>query len=169
MFDIIELRNVIVKGIQESTGLPIVPTNSVDNRPIAPYHSYNFITPYAPRDSPITWVTTDKDEGNVMVTRGELPSITLSLLTHSNAETDIECMQEAFELRKWFYHDGNDKLKRMGIVITNIGAIQDRTILQNETEYQYRVGFDVQMRVINKTANVVSTIEEVEHRQETKK
>lgn len=65
-------------------------------------------------------------------------------------------------MREWFYHTGKSALKMKGVIITSIGAVQDRTVLQNETEYQYRMGFDVQLRVISETTEEIGTIEKIE-------
>lgn len=162
MFDITKIQNLIVRNLYTHTGIPVVPTNDVAERPPHPYHSYNFIVTAAPRTAGVVLEVEEKPQDYIEYTRWELPSITISFNTHSDKL--VECREKALELRSWFEFAGYPVLKAEDIIVTEVTAAEDRSQVLDAIEYQYRVGFDVRMRVVSESSRMVETINEVTYK-----
>jgi len=162
MFDLVTLQNLIIRNIYSHTGIPVVPTNDAAERPSYPFHTYNVIAPYSPRAAQVVLSLEDKPDDYIEYTRWELPSITISFNTHSD-KID-ECRDRAMDLRSWFEFEGYPALKEEQVIVTEVTAMEDRTQLMDGIEYQYRVGFDVRMRVVSEAVRTVETIKEVEYK-----
>jgi hypothetical protein len=65
--------------------------------------------------------------------------------------------------RRWFALDGRDGLQGRGIVVARIEPVQDRSLILDETEAEYRAGFDVGLRVCSQISIDIETIEMVEY------
>ena len=168
MYDLTALRNWLVNEIYQHTEVPLVPQNSADPRPPKPFSTYNFISPYIPQAAQPALIRHDKvveDENWVEYKRWELPTITISLNSYASGISD--CWQKAMELKEWFAMKGYRSLKDEGIIVASIEGMEDRTLLLDETNYEYRVGFDVVLRVVSETSRLVETIEKVEVNENT--
>ena len=166
MYDLTALRNWLVNEIYQHTEVPLVPQNSADPRPPKPFNTYNFISPYVPQAAQPALTRQDKEiegENWVEYKRWELPTITISL--NSYAADTADCWDKAMELKEWFTMKGYRDLPDEGIIVASIEGVEDRTLLLDETNYEYRAGFDVILRVVSETSRLVETIEEVEFKE----
>ena len=165
MYDLTALRNWLIYELYQYTDeTPIVPQNSPDSRPPKPYYSYNFISPYIRQSAfpALTTETTSKDGQEwIIYTRWELPTITISLNAY---DSDLmTAYSKALHLREYFAMHGYRDLKSEGVIVARMEDVQDRTLLLDDTDYEYRAGFDVILRVVSETSRLIETIEEVHY------
>ena len=164
MYDLIALRNWLIYELHQYTDeTPIVPQNSPDSRPPKPYYTYNFISPYIRQAAfPVltTEVTTKDGEEWIVYTRWELPTITISLNAY---DSDLmTAYSKALHLREYFAMHGYRALKDEGVIVARMEDVQDRTLLLDETDYEYRAGFDIILRVVSETSRLIETIEKAD-------
>lgn len=156
-----EIRNTIVKGLHEFLNVPVVPTDDIGDKPDYPYISYKFTTLKMPQGShnlyrDVVKSNDDKFQYDVEYTRKEQPKMVLSMNSYS--EDEVEAYQLALEMEAWFKFYGYMYLKENGIIIVDIGNVQDRTI-RIVDNYEKRQGFDVSIRVMDIRKLRTETIE----------
>ena len=157
-----KLKNEIVKGLHAYTGLKVVDTDNNHNRPERPFYSYK-----------ITSIKTNANgEGNYS---SDFPASLKSEFKHDYREKvelqpqvvisfncysdDIaECMDKTYQAWDYFKHGGNDELALENIVVVRVEDITDRTIVLGD-RYEYRYGFDVELRFLHEIERVRPTIE----------
>ena len=166
MYDLTGLRNWLVYQLYQHTDTPMVPQNSPDSRPPKPFNTYNFISPYIRQPAQPAMTTKEEivnGESWIRYERWELPTLTISFNSYSNDIT--ECWQKAMEIREYFALQGYRDLKKEEVIVASIESMEDRTLLLDETSYEFRVGFDVILRVVSETSKLIETIEEVQYKE----
>jgi len=102
----------------------------------------------------------DRFEYDVEETLELQPQMTLSLNAYCKGEQDNQMI--AYETAKkamdWFKHVGYQDLSDLNVVVVNIEAFGDRTVLIVD-DYEARVGFDVIMRTTDIIKRRFETIE----------
>ena len=93
--------------------------------------------------------------------RTEYPLIVWSFT--AVADTQQECYDAVLQARRWFALDGRDVLKGQGVVVARLEPVQDRSLILDETQAEYRAGFDVALRVCSQISIDIETIETVEY------
>ena len=146
--------------------LPIVPQDQIQNKPTYPYMAYKFIVPYnqfnhqGNYSQNLVSSNDDRFEYDVEETLELQPQMTLSLNAYCKGEQDSQMI--AYEIAKkamdWFKHVGYQDLLDMNVVVVNIEAFGDRTVLIVD-DYEARVGFDVIMRTTDTIKRRIETIE----------
>ncbi len=157
-----KLKEEIVKGLHAYTGLRVVDTDNNFRRPNKPFFSYK-----------ITSIKTNANgEGNYSADfpkslksefkhdyreKVELqPQVVISFNCYSD---DIaECMDKIYQAWDYFKHGGNDLLALENIVVVRVEDISDRTIVFGD-RYEYRYGFDVELRFLHEIERIRPTIE----------
>lgn len=146
--------------------LPIVPQDQTQNKPTYPYMAYKFIVPYnqfnhqGNYSQNLVPSTDDRFEYDVEETLELQPQMTLSLNAYCKGEQDSQMI--AYETAKkamdWFKHVGYQDLLDMNVVVVNIEAFGDRTVLIVD-DYEARVGLDVILRTTDTIKRRLETIE----------
>jgi len=67
------------------------------------------------------------------------------------------------QIRQWFELNGKDALQGENIVVARVEPVLDRSLIIEEIQPEYRVGFDVALRVSSKVSIDVETIESVDY------
>ena len=159
--DIQKIRNVIVKGINEYTGLNTVDTDNPHEKPSYPYYSYKITTLYTP-DKFIGVSRKVNKDNTIKETRTTQPTMTISFNSYS--DNVVEANQAALKAWEWFKFVGYLSLKDKGIIVVDVMAVQDRTVFLSPS-YEYRQGFDVVLRATHTIEREIETIEEFEFKE----
>ncbi|RYI25197.1 hypothetical protein EVU96_24850 [Bacillus infantis] len=146
----------IIARIKSDTGISIVQANSNGApKPPLPYGVYNITSPYIKgvgRED----LSVYEDENGLYQKRTEQYRVTLSFNLYGNSnETTIDL---ALKVRKWFLFLGQDFIEEQNIAVTDIGNIENRTTFLVDS-YEYKQGFDVQLRLTDEQVRVVDWIE----------
>ena len=152
-----KLKEEIVKGLHAYTGLKVVDTDNNHNRPERPFYSYKITsikTNYS-SDFPTSLKSEFKYDYREKV---ELqPQVVISISCYSS---DVaECLEKTYQARDYFKHGGNDLLALDNIVVVRTEEITDRTVVLGD-RYEYRYGFDVELRFLHEIERRRETIEE---------
>ncbi len=157
-----KLKEEIVRGVNKYTDLRVVDTDNNFRRPNKPFFSYK-----------ITSIKTNANgEGNYSEDFPKLlksefkhdyrekvelqPQVVISFNCYSD---DIgECMDKIYQAWDYFKHGGNDLLALENIVVVRVEDISDRTIVFGD-RYEYRYGFDVELRFLHEIERIRPTIE----------
>lgn len=160
-----KLKEKIVKGLHAYTGLEVVDTDNNYKRPDKPFYSYK-----------ITSIKTNANgEGNYSEDFPESlderfkhdyrekvelqPQVVISFNCYSD---DIaECLEKTYKAWDYFKHGGNDLLALDNIIVVRTEEITDRTVILGD-KYEYRYGFDVELRFLHEIERRRETIEEYE-------
>lgn len=145
----------IRNGVYEDTGLFIVDTDNNNRKPKYPFYSYK-----------ITTLQLDNNqEGAVHIefvndTANETMQLDSKMILSLNAYSDTadEAYSKALRLWEYFKFRGKLYLYNGNIAVVNISDIQDRTIYIAD-KFEYRYGFDVNLRVLHDIEREVGVIE----------
>ena len=165
------IRNVIVKGMYESTGLTTVTTDSNHKKPNYPFFSYKFTTLRQNSGEAgslydvVVDSTSEEFDKDILRVLAYQPAAIISF----NAYSDdlLECQESIIKAWEWFKLKGNQDLDNNNLVVIDMTDIQDRTVFLGE-EYEYRQGFDVRVRFLHTFDNRLETIEEAKMKGEIK-
>lgn len=142
--------------------IQIVPTDiSYTSKPKYPFISYkiNRLTNNSNNGALITReLVKSKDEGykDIKETKVYQPKFTISFNSYSKDEEESQVLAE--KLKEYFDFTGYYDLKYKDLIVTNIGTIQSRNLILNMA-YEYRYGFDVEIRTITSVSRTIETIE----------
>lgn len=141
------IRNGIVDGLNEHLQIPVVPTDTNQPKPPYPFVSYKFTTLYKSDASVMTrQLVTSGDENfnqDIEYVLRDQPQMVLSINAYSLDEA--EAYDLALRVRAWFKLHGYRYLKELELIVVNVTALQDRSILIVDN-YEKRIGFDVTLR-----------------------
>lgn len=151
-------------GAIVTQGTPIVPQNTTAQKPQYPYLTYAWIAPYIPEPGQpsLTGAIVEDEDETVWYqeTRTEQPTMTLSISAIADdPSTAIATLKEAWQ---FFEFGRRDELSEFGLVMVDGSATQDRTVLLDGLEYEYRYGIDVQLRTTSTISRLIDTIEAAE-------
>ena len=164
--DLRELRNQIIYKLYQYMELPIVPQDQIQPKPAYPYMTYKFIVPYnqfnhqGDISQNLVPSTDDRFEYDIEETLELQVQMTISLNVYCKGEPDSQMV--AYEITKkamgWFKHVGSQDLSDLNVVVVNIEAFGDRTVLIVD-DYEARAGFDVILRTTDTIKRRIETIE----------
>lgn len=167
--DIRELRNQIIHKLYQYMGIPVVPQDQIQPKPAYPYITYKFIVPYSHigHQGNISYKLIPSNDERFMYDVEESleiqPQMTLSLNVYCKGEPDSQMV--AYEIARkamgWFKHVGYQDLLDLNVVVVNIEAFGDRTVLVVD-DYEARVGFDVILRTTDTIKRRFETIETID-------
>ncbi|MCM3488781.1 hypothetical protein M3689_05600 [Alkalihalophilus marmarensis] len=136
-----QILQLLRSGIWTDLGLFFVDIETEEERPELPFVSRKFTSPYI--HQPVS--VTRTGDGDAMTSKqSSQPKMTLSLTVY--AESRDEALALCMKVKEWFTFVGEEYLASQDIVVVRAENVQDRTILL-ETDYEYRCGFDVVLRV----------------------
>ena len=158
-----KLKKEIVSGLHAYTGLKVVDTDNNHRRPERPFYSYKIMS----------IKTNANGEGNYSADfpkslderfkydyreKVELqPQVVISINCYST--DNAECLEKTYQAWDYFKHGGNDLLALDNIIVVRTEEITDRTIVLSD-RYEYRYGFDVELRFLHEIKRRRETIEE---------
>lgn len=152
-----KVKSIIVRAI-EDLGFEIIPANTTKPKPPLPYATYNIIAPYV-KEVGIGNISVYSDGGNTFQKQHEQYKITISFNVYS--DTNESTIELATKLRQWFLFLGSDFIKEQNVAVVNVGNIENRTVFLVDS-YEYKHGFDVQLRLTNEQARPIETIDNIE-------
>ena len=157
-----DLKNLIVNKINGFTGLTTVDTDNPNKKPDYPFYSMKF-----------TSIKRDKVmQGNlyedfadsldprftydVLYTLERQPHAIISFNCYSDTLSEtFDYIAKAWE---YFAFYGYQTLKDNNFIVINVTDIQDRTLFDGVT-YEYRQGFDVEIRFLHTMEERIENIE----------
>lgn len=154
----IPVIKVLISQIYTDTGLRVVKANTTSPVPNLPYAVYNTTSPYI-KDAGMYSETYEDSGEDLTVTREESYKSTLSMNLY--AKSDEEAIEWASKVRNWFTFQGEKTIQDLGIAITMVGNIENRTTFLVDS-YEYKHGFDVQLRLPNIQTKVLDHFDTVE-------
>lgn len=148
----------INKQLRSDTGINVIQANSKGPVPALPYGVYNITSPYIKG--------TGREDSSYYESNNELNlnryeefRVTLSINTYGT--TNENAIDLALQIRKWFLFYGEDFLSSLNVVLIEATAIENRTTFLVDS-YEYKHGFDVQLRMIDIDNGIVDWIEKAE-------
>lgn len=154
----IPVVKTIIEKLYEDTSITVTKANTTDPVPNLPYAVYNTTSPYI-KDVGMHNETYEDNGEELTVTREESYKSTLSMNLY--AESDEEAIELASKVRNWFTFQGEQTIQDLGIAITMVGNIENRTTFLVDS-YEYKHGFDVQLRLPNIQTKVLDHFDTVE-------
>ncbi|WP_117017527.1 phage neck terminator protein [Aeribacillus pallidus] len=152
-----KIKSIIVQAI-EDIGMEIIPANTTKPKPPLPYATYNIIAPYIPERGKGN-LSVYQDGDSTFLKRDEQYKITVSFNVYSKEnESTIDW---AIKLRQWFLFWGLDFIQEQNVAVVNVGNIENRTVFLIDS-YEYKHGFDVQLRLTNEQIRTVEAIENID-------
>lgn len=162
-----EKRNKMIFSLYEYLGILPVPQDRIPTKPEYPYVTYKFIVPYNQFEHQGNYINELVPSDNHLFEydieeRLELqPQMTLSINVYCKGKGDDQMI--AYETAKkamdWFKHTGYQILSDMNVVVVDITAFGDRSILITDS-FEVRYGFDVIMRTTDTIKRRIANIEE---------
>lgn len=153
-----DIAKLLEDQIWDDLRLICVELESGIQTPPLPFISYKFTTPFIYQPTSDTHAY-DGANDTVVLKQSSQPLMTLSVTVY--ATTKAAGLGVAMQLKDWFDFKAVDYLSEHNIVVVRTDNVGDRTVLQ-ETFYESRVGFDVQLRVSHEVIRSTDYIETVE-------
>lgn len=159
---------LMVKKLHELLGLPVIPNDITRVKPPYPYITYKIITPYIPaRGQPNlkreVVENTEPEEGSlfrydIKETITDQPTFTISFNAFGdNSFSTIELAGQVLNiLKSSIYFD----LKDINAVVVDSTSVSDRSMLIVD-HYEYRYGFDLRVRITDRSTITIEAIEEM--------
>ncbi|KZN96161.1 hypothetical protein AZI98_08845 [Aeribacillus pallidus] len=152
-----KIKSIIVQAI-EDIGMEIIPANTTKPKPPLPYATYNIIAPYI-KERGKGNLSVYQDGDSTFLKRDEQYKITVSFNVYS--EENESTIDWAIKLRQWFLFWGLDFIQEQNVAVVNVGNIENRTVFLIDS-YEYKHGFDVQLRLTNEQIRTVEAIENID-------
>lgn len=151
-----EIINLIALELYNYTGSLAVPSESIGPKPNYPYLAYKVTTPYIPPNNQGNYSIMEV-EGVITETVTLQPTFTISVNAYS--DDSIECQELIKKAYDWFRHVGYQSLSDINVVVVNVRAFGDRTLLIVDN-YETRIGFDTTLRTVDTISREIEAIEE---------
>lgn len=150
-----EIINLIALELYNYTGSLAVPSESIGPKPNYPYLAYKVTTPYIPPNNQGNY-SIEEVGGVITETVTLQPTFTISINAYS--DDGIECQELIKKAYEWFRHVGYQSLSDINVVVVNVRAFGDRTLLIVDN-YEVRIGMDITLRTVDTISRQIDTIE----------
>lgn len=163
MIDLSKILTAIIDGLQECyPNYTFIRANQKGNRPLYPYVTINTTSPsisdmYSQQGN-VSRQNVENDDTKVQLTYTKQPKTIFSINCLSNDQD--QCYKILSDTIDWLNVLNQQYLKEHGIVVVKIDTIQDRTTFL-ETDFQYKIGFDLTIRTVDKVSVKVDSIDSV--------
>jgi hypothetical protein len=151
-----KIKSIIVQAI-EDVGFEIIPANTTKPKPPLPYATYNIIAPYIQERGKGNF-SIYNEGSNTYLKQDEQYRMTISFNVYS--DTNESAIDLAMKLRQWFLFLGSDFIRDQNVAVVNVGNIENRTVFLVDS-YEYKHGFDVQLRLTSEQVRPIETIETI--------
>lgn len=148
----------LISQIYKNTGIRVIQANQNAPKPPLPYGVYNITSPYI-KGVGMEDLSTYEDETGLYQRRFEQYLVTLSFNLY--APTNETAIDLALQVRKWFLFFGQAFIEGQNIAVASVGNVENRTTFLVDS-YEYKHGFDVQLRLTDEMIRQVDWIEFVE-------
>lgn len=148
----------LITQIYKDTNIRVVKADTTAPSPSLPYGVYKVTSPYIKEAGMANETYEDNPDGLTMV-REESYKSTLSMNLY--AKTDEEAVELASIIRNWFTFQGEQTISDLGIAVIMVGNIENRTTFLVDS-YEYKHGFDIQLRLPNIQTKVLDHFDTVE-------
>lgn len=154
MIDFDSIRRLIVKGLKDYLKIAVIRSNQAGTPPPYPYLSYTITSP------------SSQNKGSYGVYSDGLrrKPITQGLSFTIQSDDAIKVMELALKAKDWFEYYGNPYFDEHDIIVQSVSGIANRDNLLT-IEYEYRLGFDVVLWLLNEvdsndeTTGVIETVD----------
>jgi hypothetical protein len=147
----------MIARIKQDTGITIIKANTTYKPPPLPYGVYNITSSYV-KERGRGAITQYADDTGSYEKRSDQYRMTISFNVY--AEDNETTMELAFKLHQWFLFLGSTYLQDNTLAVYQVGNIEDRTTFLVDS-YEYKHGFDVQLRLTDEQVRAIETIEKV--------
>lgn len=156
------LRQLVVKGMYEDTGLVVVDTDNSHKKPPYPFYSFKFMTLRQNVGEDGVESRHFEPSLNPNFKHDYIEEITFQpkVIMSFNAYADdiVACQEWAYKAWEWFRFQSRQLFAENNIKVVIVGNMTDRSIYIADY-YEYRVGFDVEFRIVHRIENRTETIE----------
>lgn len=168
MVNVYDIWNKIMSGLNSiSNDYLFIKANSIQNLPSYPYATVNTLVTYIQDrdDFRATESHSVNEDGTIKLRRTEEPQMTFSITVYSdNREEVFQILQDT---TNWLTSIGKQYLSENDIILLGCSGYVDKTSIL-ETEYVYKYGFDIRVRVkdiIDTNIDAIETVsvENTEH------
>jgi hypothetical protein len=147
------MNSVIISQLYQDTKIRIIGANQKAPRPQLPFGTFNVTSPYISESNrPNEWM-----EGDTLNWSKQYQQIVSFNFYGTTIE---ESIGKANEVRHWFLFFGRQFIETQNMAVLEITNIEDRTVFL-EDSYDYKVGFDVRIRLSELLTQTVEWIETV--------
>jgi hypothetical protein len=154
----IQAIKTLISQIYKDTGIRVIQANQSAPTPPLPYATYNITSPYI-KGTGREDITYHENNGELYQKRTEQYRVTLSFnLYAANNETTIDL---AYQVRKWFLFLAQEFIEEQNMTVANVGNIENRTTFLVDS-YEYKHGFDVQLRLTDEQSRIVEWFNQIE-------
>lgn len=144
MIDVKKLRTVVIKGLKEYLGVPVIRNNQTANAPPYPYVSFTITTLSTEYNG--TW-------GEYADGVDRKPTTQIWSITAQSNNND-ESVSLANKARDWLDRVGRTYLKDNNVTVQKVMNITNRDNILT-VEYEYKNGFDVVFALFEEIQNPV--------------
>ena len=152
----IPVIKTLISQVFKDTGIRVVKANTTDPIPTLPYAVYNTTSSYI-KDVGQGNETYEDIEDGLIAIKSEQYKMVLSINVY--ALDDETAIQKAMILRNWFTFHGTSFIQKQDVAIAMVGNVENRTTFLVDS-YEYKHGFDVQLRLTDKQMKEIDYIEE---------
>jgi len=142
MIDTKHIRTIVVKGLKEYLGIPVIRSNQNKKPSKYPYISYTITTPESENKGTFGVYEDGKDRKPVKQTWS----------VSSLSDDEDVCLENAEKARDWFEYVAHIYLTNNGIIVQSVTAVTNRDNVLT-AEYEYKSGFDVVFYIMNEIEN----------------
>lgn len=132
----------IIKEIREKTGVNLIRANQNGDMPDLPYATYNIISSFVKGTGRED--ESHHDTGDELVQR-RFMEIRFTLSISAYGKTEEITIETANAIRKWFLFYSDLFMNEINVAVIDVGSIGNRTAFLVDS-YEYKHGFDVQLR-----------------------
>lgn len=158
MIKVSDIRNTVRKGLAAYLGVTTIIAEQGGPQPKYPFATLKAIVVGEKEGRASVYTVSGKQR------RDQYIRMTFSLSCYSD---DIDVANDlAYKALEYFESDGHTPLRDNGVVVVHTYPLEDRTTFL-VTDYEYRIGFDVEVRVKSRTEKEIEeTIESIDISQE---
>ena len=142
MFNNSALREVVVTGLSQYLGVPVIRSSQNAPPPKYPYASYTVTVLENTKSG--TWGRYPDNIDRIPITQ------TWSITVQSDKEA--ESVELAIKAKEWLTHSGTTYLNDNDVIVQSATSITNRDNMIS-IEYEYRNGFDVVFWLMNEVNN----------------
>lgn len=161
MFDINDIeRKLRLRLNTIKQGEYLYVKGNIINKPRYPYATIQVIAGYIPEGNGTITRKHIEDIDKLRITRTEYPQCTFSITCHSEDEEQAKRM--AMDTLAYLKFTGHQDLARDDIIVLEASNVQDRSIILEGIEYEFRYGLDIRLRVVSELSVDIGYATDVE-------
>ena len=155
----------LITQLYKDTKIRVIKADTTAPIPSLPFGVYKVTSPYI-KEAGMPNETYVNNEGSLSMIREESYKTSLSMNLYG--KTDEEAMEKASIIRNWFTFHGEQFIQEQNAAVTRVGNIENRTSLLSDsaqgakTGFEYRHGFDIQLRLSNTQIKVTDHFDTIE-------